>query len=93
MRKNLNKVTGAGLLIALGIIYGDIGTSPPYVLNAIIRDKVISQELILGALSCVIWTLTLQTTVLDVIVIVGAWLIALALVYIVLIKFRILNSF
>lgn len=93
MRKNLNKVTGAGLLIALGIIYGDIGTSPLYVLNAIIRDKVISQELILGALSCVIWTLTLQTTVLDVIVIVGAWLIALALVYIVLIKFRILNSF
>jgi KUP system potassium uptake protein len=93
VRKNLNKVTGAGLLIALGIIYGDIGTSPPYVLNAIIRDKVISQELILGALSCVIWTLTLQTTVLDVIVIVGVWLIALALVYIVLIKFRILNSF
>ena len=93
MRKNLNKVTGAGLLIALGIIYGDIGTSPLYVLNAIIRDKVISQELILGALSCVIWTLTLQTTVLDVIVIVDAWLIALALVYIVLIKFRILNSF
>ena len=63
MIKNLNKVTGAGLLIALGIIYGDIGTSPLYVLNAIIRDKVISDELILGALSCIIWTLTLQTTV------------------------------
>jgi KUP system potassium uptake protein len=61
--KNLNKVTGAGLLIALGIIYGDIGTSPLYVLNAIIRDKIISQELILGGLSCIIWTLTLQTTV------------------------------
>jgi KUP system potassium uptake protein len=63
VKKNLNKVTGAGLLIALGIIYGDIGTSPLYVLNAIIRDKVIDPELILGALSCVIWTLTLQTTV------------------------------
>ncbi|HUS03223.1 MAG TPA: KUP/HAK/KT family potassium transporter [Chitinophagaceae bacterium] len=63
MKKNLNKVTGAGLLIALGIIYGDIGTSPLYVLNAIIRDKVIDEALILGALSCVIWTLTLQTTV------------------------------
>ncbi|MDQ6756452.1 MAG: KUP/HAK/KT family potassium transporter [Bacteroidota bacterium] len=63
MRKNLNKVTGAGLLIALGIIYGDIGTSPLYVLNAIIRDKVITRELILGGLSCIIWTLTLQTTV------------------------------
>lgn len=63
MSKNLNKVTGAGLLIALGIIYGDIGTSPLYVLNAIIRDKIISKELILGGLSCIIWTLTLQTTV------------------------------
>ena len=63
MRKNLNKVTGAGLLIALGIIYGDIGTSPLYVLNAIIRDKIITRELILGGLSCIIWTLTLQTTV------------------------------
>ncbi len=63
MRKNLNKVSGAGLLIALGIIYGDIGTSPLYVLNAIVRDKVINDELILGALSLIIWTLTLQTTV------------------------------
>ncbi|HVZ96942.1 MAG TPA: KUP/HAK/KT family potassium transporter [Chitinophagaceae bacterium] len=63
MTKNINKVTPAGLLIALGIIYGDIGTSPLYVLNAIIRDRVISQELILGGLSCIIWTLTLQTTV------------------------------
>jgi KUP system potassium uptake protein len=61
--KNLNKVSSAGLLIALGIIYGDIGTSPLYVLNPIIRDKVISPALILGGLSCIIWTLTLQTTV------------------------------
>jgi len=61
--KNLNRVTAAGLLIALGIIYGDIGTSPLYVLNAIIRGRMISEELILGALSCIIWTLTLQTTV------------------------------
>lgn len=52
-----------GLLIALGIIYGDLGTSPLYVMNAIIRDRVISRELIIGAVSCVIWTLTLQTTV------------------------------
>ncbi|GAC1585212.1 MAG: KUP/HAK/KT family potassium transporter [Ginsengibacter sp.] len=63
MRKNLNKVTPAGLLIALGIIYGDIGTSPLYVFNAIIKDKVISNDLILGGLSCIIWTLTLQTTI------------------------------
>src|SRR6187402_3464660 len=58
-----NRVTIAGLLIALGIIYGDIGTSPLYVLNAIISGKTISEELIIGALSLIIWTLTLQTTV------------------------------
>lgn len=63
MNKSINRLTGAGLLIALGIIYGDIGTSPLYVLNAIIRSRVISRDLIVGAVSCVIWTLTLQTTV------------------------------
>src|ERR687889_1835491 len=57
-----NKVSAAGLIIALGIIYGDIGTSPLYVLNAITNGKVISELLILGSLSCIIWTLTLQTT-------------------------------
>lgn len=63
MGKNLNKATLAGLVIALGIIYGDIGTSPLYVLNAIIKDRAINEKLILGGLSCIIWTLTLQTTV------------------------------
>lgn len=63
MGKNLNKVTTAGLLVALGIIYGDIGTSPLYVFNSIILDKVISEDLVIGALSCIIWTLTMQTTV------------------------------
>src|SRR4051812_32330648 len=58
-----NRVTLAGLLIALGIIYGDIGTSPLYVLNAIISGKVISRDLIIGSLSLIIWTLTLQTTI------------------------------
>jgi KUP system potassium uptake protein len=53
----------AGLLVALGIIYGDIGTSPLYVLNAITKGRTISEELIVGALSCIIWTLTLQTTI------------------------------
>jgi KUP system potassium uptake protein len=61
--RNLNKVTAAGLVIALGIIYGDIGTSPLYVFNSIILDRVISEELIIGTLSCIIWTLTLQTTI------------------------------
>ncbi|MCD6062610.1 MAG: family potassium transporter [Flavipsychrobacter sp.] len=60
---NLNKASLAGLLIALGIIYGDIGTSPLYVFNAICNGKEISDLLIIGSLSCIIWTLTLQTTV------------------------------
>ena len=63
MAKNLNKASVAGILIALGIIYGDIGTSPLYVMNAICNGKVINEVLIIGALSCIIWTLTLQTTV------------------------------
>lgn len=58
-----NRVSVAGLLIALGIIYGDIGTSPLYVLNAITNGKVITEELIIGSLSLIIWTLTLQTTI------------------------------
>jgi KUP system potassium uptake protein len=57
------KVTLAGLLVALGIIFGGIGTSPLYVLNAITSGKIISEDLIIGALSCIIWTLTLQTTI------------------------------
>lgn len=63
MSKHLNKVTAGGLLIALGIIYGDIGTSPLYVFNAILKDRIVTDQLILGSLSCVIWTLTLQTTI------------------------------
>jgi KUP system potassium uptake protein len=67
-----NKVTAAGLLIALGIIYGDIGTSPLYVFNAIISERVVTEYLILGALSCIIWTITLQTTIKYVILILRA---------------------
>ena len=63
MSKSINKVTAAGLLIALGIIYGDIGTSPLYVFNSIINGKLISEPLIIGSLSCIIWTITLQTTI------------------------------
>ncbi len=61
--KNMNKATAAGLLIALGIVFGDIGTSPLYVFNAICNHQIIRPELIIGALSCIIWTLTLQTTI------------------------------
>src|SRR5919112_503423 len=58
-----SRISAAGLLIALGIIYGDIGTSPLYVLNAILKGREVTDLLILGALSCIIWTLTLQTTI------------------------------
>lgn len=58
-----SKLSVAGVLIALGIIYGDIGTSPLYVLNAITNGKMITDDLIIGSLSLIIWTLTLQTTI------------------------------
>ncbi len=57
------KVTLATLVVALGIIYGDIGTSPLYTFKAIIGDRNISELLVLGGVSCVFWTLVLQTTI------------------------------
>ncbi|NQD71618.1 KUP/HAK/KT family potassium transporter [Sphingobacterium shayense] len=57
------RLSFAGLLISLGIIFGDIGTSPLYVVKAIFNKGIIEEDLILGSLSCVFWTLTLQTTV------------------------------
>ena len=59
---NLHKLSAAGVLITLGIIFGDIGTSPIYVLSAITHDKPLSKELIFGGLSCVFWTLMIVTT-------------------------------
>jgi KUP system potassium uptake protein len=52
----------AGLLVTLGIIYGDIGTSPLYVFKAIVGDRPITEVLVFGGISCVFWTLTIQTT-------------------------------
>lgn len=63
MSINIKKVSPLGLLVALGIIFGDIGTSPLYVFNAIIGSKIVTEQLIIGSLSCIIWTLTIQTTV------------------------------
>ena len=63
METPYKKVSAAGLLIALGIIYGDIGTSPLYTLQTIITDGGgVSKELVFGAISCIFWTLTLQTS-------------------------------
>jgi len=58
----INTVTLSGLLITLGIIYGDIGTSPLYVMSAIIGKDAIDPYMVKGAVSAVFWTLTLQTT-------------------------------
>ncbi|MBY0244319.1 MAG: KUP/HAK/KT family potassium transporter, partial [Sphingobacteriaceae bacterium] len=67
--KNANALTAGGVLVSLGIVFGDIGTSPLYTLNAIfttiLSDKLgrpqVTQDIVLGVLSCIIWTLTLQT--------------------------------
>ncbi|MEI6488083.1 MAG: KUP/HAK/KT family potassium transporter [Bacteroidota bacterium] len=61
-KNHVHKLSTAGLLVTLGIIFGDIGTSPLYVLSAIVGDKPIDIETIKGGLSCIFWTLTLQTT-------------------------------
>ncbi|WLD23630.1 KUP/HAK/KT family potassium transporter [Flavobacterium dauae] len=61
-KNSINKVTAGSLLITLGIIYGDIGTSPLYVMKAIFGDAPIQKNLVIGAVSCVLWTLTIQTS-------------------------------
>ena len=66
------KWTLGGLLISLGIIYGDIGTSPLYVMKAILGDHIISADIVLGGISAVFWTLTLQTTIKYVIITLSA---------------------
>ncbi|HEU5290827.1 MAG TPA: KUP/HAK/KT family potassium transporter [Cyclobacteriaceae bacterium] len=62
-QRHSNPLSAAGVLISLGIIYGDIGTSPLYVFKAIVQSETISKELIYGGLSCIFWTLILITTV------------------------------
>ena len=59
---SLQRISAAGLIITLGIIYGDIGTSPLYVMKAIMGSAPINKTLVLGGISCIFWTLTLQTT-------------------------------
>ena len=66
--KNAGIPLSAGMiLVTLGVVYGDIGTSPMYTLKAIISGNgglpTMSQDVVLGALSLIIWTLTLITTV------------------------------
>lgn len=63
MEPQIKKLSAAGLLITLGIIFGDIGTSPLYVFQTLlIEGGKVNQSLVLGSISCIFWTLTLQTT-------------------------------
>jgi KUP system potassium uptake protein len=71
-KHHIDKLSAAGILIAFGIIYGDIGTSPLYVMQAIILNERITEEIVYGSISCIFWTLTLQTTVKYVILILRA---------------------
>lgn len=78
MNENINahhkvhQTSIAGFLVALGIIYGDIGTSPLYVLKAIVGDAPISRDTVFGGISAIFWTLTLLTTIKYVILILRA---------------------
>lgn len=67
-----NKITFASLLVALGIVFGDIGTSPLYTFSAIVGERTINETLALGAFSCVFWTLTLQTTIKYILIVLSA---------------------
>ena len=69
---NHHKASLGGILITFGIIFGDIGTSPLYVMQAIVGGQVISKDLVLGSLSLIFWTLTLQTTVKYVVIVLMA---------------------
>src|ERR1035437_6626838 len=60
---NLKKLTFAGFLVSIGIVFGDIGTSPLYTYKAIIGDRPITELLALGGVSCIFWTLFFQTTI------------------------------
>lgn len=61
------KLSAAGLLVAMGVVYGDIGTSPLYVMKAIVEGNgglaTLNQNFILGTVSLIFWTLTLLTTI------------------------------
>lgn len=59
----LNRFSGAGALIAIGIVFGDIGTSPLYTMNAVFHNHIITETIALGSLSAIFWTLVFQTTI------------------------------
>src|SRR4028118_1503779 len=70
--KHLNEVSLTGLLVAIGIVFGDIGTSPLYTFAAIVGERTIDPILILGGFSAVFWTLTFQTTIKYILIVLSA---------------------
>ncbi|GAC1372841.1 MAG: KUP/HAK/KT family potassium transporter [Hymenobacter sp.] len=58
-----SRATAAGALVALGIVYGDIGTSPLYTVRGVFEDRPVTEDVVLGTVSAIIWTLTLLTTI------------------------------
>ncbi len=70
--ENFNKANFAGLLVALGIVFGDIGTSVLYAFSAIVGTRTIDETLVLGGFSAIFWTLTLQTTIKYIIIVLSA---------------------
>jgi len=63
-----DRLTGAGFLLSLGIVYGDIGTSPLFTMQSIVNtlsagNQLVIKESVLGIISCIVWTLTFQTTI------------------------------
>jgi KUP system potassium uptake protein len=59
---DLKKLTFAGFLVSIGIVFGDIGTSPLYTYTAIIGSQTITEQIALGGVSAIFWTLFFQTT-------------------------------
>jgi len=61
---DIQKISLAGVVVTLGIVFGDLGTSPLYVMKAIVTGGAEFNELLIyGSMSCIFWTLTLQTTI------------------------------
>src|SRR6218665_1749282 len=61
--KTVNTLTFGSVLIALGIIYGDIGTSPLYAIRGVIGARKIEESLVYGGVSAIFWTLVIQTSI------------------------------
>ena len=69
---NLSRTSLGGLILALGIVFGEIGTSPLYTFSAIVGERTIDETLAVGGLSAIFWTLTIQTTIKYIIIVLGA---------------------